>query len=166
MLIIIGYVSTLPKFTVQPVAWHTHRDQLRAIRRTVFVEEQNVPEELEWDDIDPRCYHVLALAGDGTPVGTGRLLPDGHIGRMAVLKEWRGRGVGSAILKMLLDLAHKEGFETVRLHAQTHAVGFYARHGFAVIGEEFMEAGIPHRAMMLKLEPLPRGFPVQNGQSF
>lgn len=153
--IIIASVSTRPEFTVRPVGWDTHHEELYAIRRTVFIEEQNVPEELEWDEIDERCYHVLAFAADGTPIGTGRLLLDGHIGRMAVLKAWRGKGVGSAILKMLLVLAQKEGFESVRLHAQTHAVDFYAKHGFKAAGKKFMEAGIPHRKMTIKLNPRP-----------
>lgn len=142
-----------PAMTVRLVDWHAHRAELRAIRAAVFIEEQGVPEELEWDEIDGRCRHVLAFSPDGKPVGTGRLLPDGHIGRMAVLKAWRGRGVGGAILEALLSLARKERFDTVRLHAQTHAVGFYAKHGFAVVGEEFMEAGIPHRMMTLRLKP-------------
>lgn len=160
MIIIIASVSTPPEFTVKAVNWHAYRDQLHAIRRIVFVVEQNVPEELEWDDVDERCHHVLAFAGTGAPIGTGRLLPDGHIGRMAVLREWRGKGVGSAILKTLLALAQEKGFETVRLHAQSHALEFYGKHGFTITGGEFMEAGIPHRAMTLKLEPLPRPFPV------
>jgi len=138
-------------FIVRPVNWHASYDALHAVRRAVFIEEQRVPEELEWDDIDERCYHVLAMSAGGVPIGTGRLLPDGHIGRMAVLREWRGKGVGSAILKALLDLAQKDGFRMVRLNAQTHAVDFYARHGFTVIGEEFMEAGIPHREMQMSL---------------
>ena len=146
-------------FLVRPVNWKADRNKLHAVRRTVFIEEQNVPEELEWDEIDERCYHVLAFADDGAPIGTGRLLLDGHIGRMAVLKAWRGRGVGSAILKMLLLLAQKEGLESVDLHAQTHAVDFYAKHGFMATGGEFMEAGIPHRAMTIKLEPLPARLP-------
>ena len=144
-----------PLFVIRPVNWKAQRDQLHAIRRTVFIEEQNVPEELEWDDIDEHCYHVMAFAADGTPIGTGRFLLDGHIGRMAVLKAWRSKGVGSAILKRLLDLARKEGLKSVRLHAQTHAVGFYARHGFKAAGKTFMEAGIPHQAMTIKLEPPP-----------
>lgn len=139
--------------TVRLVDWHAQRTELRAIRSAVFIEEQGVPEELEWDEVDARCRHVLAFSPEDAPIGTGRLLPDGNIGRMAVLKAWRGRGVGSAILGVLLSLARKEGFDTVRLHAQTHAVGFYAKHGFAVTGDEFMEAGIPHRAMTLRLEP-------------
>jgi predicted GNAT family N-acyltransferase len=150
-----------PPFVIRPVNYTAHRDQLHAIRRSVFIEEQNVPEELEWDEIDERCYHVLAFAADGAPIGTGRLLLDGHVGRMAVLKEWRGKSVGSAILKMLLVLAQKEGFASVRLHAQTHAVRFYAKHGFKATGKEFMEAGIPHRAMTIRLEPLPSRLPPQ-----
>ena len=149
-----------PPFVVRAVNWQATRDKLHAVRRTVFIEEQHVPEELEWDEIDERCYHVLAFAADGTPIGTGRLVLDGHIGRMAVLKEWRGKGVGSAILKFLLVLAQKEGFESVQLHAQRQAVSFYAKHGFKAAGKEFMEAGIPHRAMTIKLEPLPRRVPL------
>ena len=146
---------TSPPFTIRAVDWQSHRDKLHAVRRAVFIEEQQVPEELEWDEADAHSHHALASAADGAPIGTGRLLPDGHIGRMAVLKEWRRRGVGSAILEFLLDMARKEGFEEVRLHAQTHALGFYARHGFTAHGGEFMEAGIPHRLMTLRMTPLP-----------
>jgi len=138
-------------FIVRPVNWKASYEALHAVRRAVFIEEQHVPEELEWDDIDERCCHVLATSAEGVPIGTGRLLPDGHIGRMAVLGEWRGKGVGSAILEALLDLARKEGLQIVRLNAQVHAVGFYARHGFTVIGGEFMDAGIPHREMQIRL---------------
>jgi len=140
-----------PGWIVREAAWDADRDALHAIRKSVFVDEQRVPEELEWDGIDVHCRHALACALDGSPIGTGRLLPDGHIGRMAVLTSWRRRGVGSAILTFLIQLARRNGFETVRLHAQTHALGFYARHGFAASGEEFMEAGIPHRMMSLRL---------------
>lgn len=151
-----------PSFVVRPVNWQAHRDKLNAVRRAVFVKEQGVPEALEWDGLDERSYHVLALSAEGRPIGTGRLLPDGRIGRMAVLKRWRGRGVGSAILKLLLDLARKEGHTTVRLHAQTHALGFYAKYGFQAVGEEFMEAGIPHRAMVIRLGELPGPLPGED----
>ena len=142
-------------FVVRPVNWEASYDALHAVRHAVFVEEQKVREELEWDDIDERCDHVLAMSADGAPIGTGRLLPDGRIGRMAVIRDWRGRGVGSAILNALLDLARRDGFGVIRLNAQVQAVEFYARHGFTVIGGEFMEAGIPHREMQLELEPQP-----------
>jgi predicted GNAT family N-acyltransferase len=139
-------------WAVREVGWHTHQAELHAIRRAVFVDEQRVPEELEWDDADADCRHVLAYSPKGTAIGTGRLLSDGHIGRMAVLKAWRGKGVGSAILVFLIGLAREKGFRVLRLHAQTHALGFYEKYGFVATGDEFMEAGIPHRAMALHLE--------------
>jgi predicted GNAT family N-acyltransferase len=142
-----------PAFVVRPVNWEAAREKLREVRRSVFVQEQKVPEELEWDDADERAYHVLATTSDGKPIGTGRLRLDCHIGRMAVLRGWRGRGVGGTILRLLVDLAEKEGCEVVRLHAQTHALKFYERYGFSAIGDEFEEAGIPHRVMELTLAP-------------
>ena len=144
-----------PAFDVRPVNWLASRDKLRAVRRAVFVEEQQVPEELEWDDADERAYHVLATAADGASIGTGRLKLDGHIGRMAVLRTWRGQGVGGKILATLLSLAQKEGCGTARLHAQTHAIGFYEKFGFVAAGAEFDEAGIPHRLMELTLPQQP-----------
>lgn len=96
---------------------------------------------------------MLAVAGDGTPIACGRLLPDGHIGRMAVLSGWRGQGVGAAVLSMLIEMARDRGDAMVRLHAQTHAVPFYARFGFAPEGDEYLEAGIPHRTMARRLAP-------------
>jgi predicted GNAT family N-acyltransferase len=91
---------------------------------------------------------VLASDGDGSPIGTGRLLPDGHIGRMAVLADWRGKGVGRALLERLLEEAAGLGMRRLALHAQTQAAGFYRRFGFVEEGPEFMEAGIPHRTMV------------------
>jgi predicted GNAT family N-acyltransferase len=146
----------IQSFVARPVNWFASRAKLEAIRRTVFIEEQEVPEAEEWDGLDESAYHVLAVAGDDVPVGTGRLLLTGRIGRMAVLKPWRRRGVGGAILQLLLDLARKEGLETVELHAQTHALRFYAAHGFTAYGKTFEEAGILHRAMRIRLEPQQR----------
>jgi len=117
------------------------------VRDAVFVVEQGVPPEIERDGWDQRSDHVLALDREGRAVGTGRLLPDGHIGRMAVLPQWRGQGIGGRILASLIARAHARGMKRVVLNAQTHAVPFYARHGFAAFGDEFMEAGIPHVAM-------------------
>ena len=134
-------------FTIRPVYWQASQAMLRAIRTTVFIEEQGVPQELEWDGLDEHAYHVIAFAADGTPIGTGRLLQDGHIGRVAVLKEWRRKGVGRALLEMLLVVANKMGYEEVKLHAQTRVLEFYLRGGFVAQGKEFMEAGIPHTAM-------------------
>lgn len=135
------------QFTVKPVYWTATQMVLRAIRTTVFVEEQGVPPDLEWDGLDEHAYHVIAYAPDGTPIGTGRLLQDGHIGRLAVLMEWRGKGVGRSILDMLLVIANKMGYDVVKLHAQTRVLEFYIGRGFSKEGKEFMEAGIPHIAM-------------------
>ena len=136
-----------PRFTVKPANWAADAATLRAIRFRVFVEEQGVPPELECDEEDERCSHALVYAPDDTAVGTGRLLSDGRIGRLAVYKEWRGQGAGSALIKYFLSLARRRGFTSVKLHAQTRATVFYARHGFEAHGEEFMDAGIPHVEM-------------------
>lgn len=136
-------------FIVKTVTWTAARELLSAVRRVVFLEEQKVPPELEWDGADDGACHVLAVAEDGTPVGTARLKLDCRIGRMAVVKSWRRRGVGSQMLSVLIGIARKEGCTTVRLHAQTQAVDFYRRHGFTAVGAEFEEAGITHRAMEL-----------------
>ncbi len=146
-------MTTPPPFIVRPAGWRLSQRALHDLRRTVFIEEQNVPEALEWDEHDEKSRHVLAITAYGEPIGTGRLLPDGHIGRIAVVREWRGKGVGRAILRVLVDLACQDGLNTVRLNAQTHALDFYIRHGFSFSdnGDEFMEAGIPHREMRMKL---------------
>lgn len=124
---------------------------LRAVREPVFVQEQNVPAELEQDAIDSACAHVLALDDAGQPIGTGRLTPQRTIGRMAVLKDWRGRGVGDALLRELLVWAAELGWPDVSLHAQVSALGFYEKHGFTAYGPEYDEAGIRHRSMRLEL---------------
>ena len=131
------------QFTVRRVSWYEAGDVLGAIRTTVFVDEQRIPEELEWDDVDERCTHALAQTAAGEAIGTGRLLPDGHIGRMAVVKPG---AAGDAILK-----CQAMGHASVALNAQTRALEFYARFGFEVESDVFMEAGIPHRSMRLAL---------------
>lgn len=140
----------MAEFSVRRADWSRDLDDLRAVRTRVFIEEQKVPIELEWDEHDADCVHVLALA-QGKPVGTGRLTPDGHIGRMAVLPEWRGHGVGARMLEALMKTARERGDRVCRLHAQTSAIGFYTRYGFRTEGGEYMEAGIPHRTMALAL---------------
>jgi predicted GNAT family N-acyltransferase len=132
--------------SVRTAEWSVDRSALRAVREQVFVREQAVPIELEWDEFDPLCQHVVAEAA-GRTIGTGRLLPDGHIGRMAVLEAWRGQGVGSALLEALMEIARNRGIRRVRLNAQSRALAFYQRHGFVAEGEEFIEAGIAHRSM-------------------
>ena len=133
------------------MSWDKARADARPIRLTVFVEEQRVPVEIEWDDQDETSLHALAYTEDGKAIATGRLLPDGHIGRMAVLKEWRGKGVGGAILERLVTVARERGDKKIELFAQTHAIPFYHRYGFVENGEIFEEAGIPHQAMRRRL---------------
>jgi predicted GNAT family N-acyltransferase len=127
--------------------WAAMRSRAEPVRFAVFVEEQKVPAEIELDEFDPVCLHALACDADGRVLGTGRLLPDGHIGRMAVLREARGAGVGSALLRALMQAARLRGDRAVQLSAQTHAIAFYERFGFAAEGEEYDDAGIPHRMM-------------------
>jgi predicted GNAT family N-acyltransferase len=140
-----------PDFRVRLVDWREASDTLARIRTTVFVGEQNVPPELEMDGRDGECTHALAESSAGEPIGTGRLMPDGRIGRMAVLASWRGRRVGAAILEALMAEARRRGFRETYLHAQSHASAFYARHGYVAEGDEYLEAGIPHIGMRAKL---------------
>jgi hypothetical protein len=140
-----------PSFSVIVTDWNRARDAARPIRQRVFVEEQGVPVELEWDEHDEHSRHALALAANGEALATGRLLPDGHIGRMAVLARWRGLGIGVQIVRALIREAQRLGRPELVLHSQRHAVGFYERFGFTAQGEEFMEAGIPHVMMRARL---------------
>jgi len=144
--------STGTAFRVRAASWPEDFAALRTVRETVFVVEQGVPVELEWDGLDPACRHLLAEDAQGRPIGCARLLPDGHIGRMAVVAPWRGRGVGRALLRAMLAQAAAAGFAIVRLNAQVHALGFYAREGFQAWGDVFDDAGIAHRAMQLALQ--------------
>ena len=139
-----------PTIFVRRADWHVDREILRTLRGEVFIGEQSVPANMEWDEFDAQSRHVVAIA-DGVPIGTGRLLPDGHIGRMAVLRRWRGQGAGSALLTGLMDIARDLGVQRVKLNAQVQALPFYLGHGFQVEGEEFQDAGIPHRRMWLDL---------------
>jgi len=138
-------------FKVRRADWALDEQALRAPRTRVFVAEQAVPESEEWDGLDAECVHAVAEHAVEGVIGTGRLHPSGKIGRMAVLAEWRGQGVGAAILRWLLDEAASRGIESVYLHGQVPVLGFYARFGFVAEGPEFDEAGIPHRLMRLRL---------------
>ena len=138
--------------TLRPASWTGDRAALEFVRRQVFVHEQGVPEQEEWDAADATCHHVLAHAGKRDAVGTGRLEPTGKIGRVAVLPPYRGTGVGTEIVSHLVNLATELGLTQVYLHSQTTAVGFYERLGFRAEGPEFDEVGIPHRRMHLGIE--------------
>lgn len=128
-------------------SWAIQKELARSVRSEVFIIEQNIPKELEWDDMDAHCLHAVATNASGVAVGTGRLLPDGHIGRMAVRSIARGLGVGGQLLQSLMQAAQHRGDKRVVLSAQIRAKGFYARYGFTVVGQEYMEAGIPHITM-------------------
>lgn len=138
-------------FSLHETDWARDAARLGVVRRAVFIEEQGVPEALEWDEHDAVSLHILALTGEGTPIGCARLLPDGHIGRMAVLPAWRGCGVGKALLAAAQGAAQARGFALIELSAQTRAAGFYAAAGFVATGAEYEEAGIPHVAMQKRL---------------
>lgn len=131
-----------------------------AVRKEVFVAEQGVPEDIEYDGRDGDAVQVLAVAADGAPLGTGRLLHGpgaadktggdpsvGALGRLAVVEAARGTGIGVALVRAIEDAARAAGLSVVDLHAQAHATGFYERLGYAAYGEEFLDAGIPHRSM-------------------
>lgn len=141
-------------FTIEHATWNRDFADLQKVREEVFVIEQRVAREEEWDELDALSQHVLARDGDGTPIGTGRLTPQRRIGRMAVRKSWRGKQVGAGILRTLIERARELGYTEIELHAQINAVGFYEIFGFASYGEEFVEANIRHRHMRLALLPL------------
>lgn len=132
------------------MSWERARQLASPIRFQVFVREQRVPAEIELDDMDAPSLHAIAFENEKA-IGTGRLLPDGHIGRMAILQEWRRRGIGAAILKALIDAAERRGDREIALSAQLHAVEFYRTHGFEPVGDVYEEAGIPHQAMVRAL---------------
>ena len=127
--------------------WQKDNADLRRIRETVFIAEQAVPPELEWDAEDAEALHFLAYEGD-YPIGTARLLPDGHIGRVSVLKDWRGLKVGDALLRAVITEAEKRGLQQQMLSAQVQATPFYERLGFAIVSGEYLDAGIPHVDMV------------------
>lgn len=137
--------------TITPATWQRDRDALQRVRRAVFIVEQGIQEQDEWDSADVHCVHALALAAKRDAVGTGRLEPTGKIGRLAVLAEFRGRGLGGELLEWLVAEARRQGMETVHLHAQVRALQFYLQHRFEPQGAEFDEVGIPHQRMTRQL---------------
>jgi predicted GNAT family N-acyltransferase len=139
-------------FTVRQADYRLDFPHLRAVRGPVFVIEQQVPLALELDALDADCQHVLAFDGQNRPIGTGRLTPQHTIGRMAVLPDWRGRGVGDALLLALIALAKAKHWPEVSLHAQLSAMEFYRKHGFNAFGPVYEEAGILHQSMSLPLK--------------
>lgn len=138
-------------YTVRVTSWNNDSASLKFVREVVFILEQGISMELEWDGFDTESIHVLAADVMLCPIGTARLLPDGTIGRMAVLQEWRRQGVGSALMQQLLDEARDRQIHEVTLNAQVYVTGFYRKFGFQAVGEEFVEAGIRHVKMANRL---------------
>ena len=132
---------------VRVADWQKDNADLRRIREAVFIAEQSVAPELEWDTEDAEAVHFLAFERDYA-IGTARLLPDGHIGRVSVLKDWRGLKVGDRLLQAAIAEAERRGLKRQMLSAQVHATAFYERHGFKIVSSEFLEAGIPHVDML------------------
>ncbi len=150
------------------VEWSSYKEKLRAIRARVFIEEQGVPMDIEWDGLDEGAAHFIALNEMGIPLGTARLLPSGQIGRMAVVADHRSTGIGRKLLEAAIDCAIARGTTRVYLHAQQHAEGFYRKTGFVPTGVQMIEAGIPHLEMEMVL-PIPfessardQGLPLVN----
>lgn len=131
--------------------WNDMKTVMMAIRQAVFIDEQKVPDELEWDGKDEEAMHFVAMNIDGEPIGTARLTQDGQISRLSVLQPFRGQGVGSEILRLVEQAARVADLEEIYLHAQTHAISFYENAGFVTNGGVFMDAGIPHRMMVKDL---------------
>ncbi len=136
---------------IELMDWDKAQTIAGPIRFAIFVGEQNVPPGIELDDKDASCRHAVAFDDSGKAIGTGRLLPDGHIGRMAVVMEWRRRGIGALILNALVDEARRQGHKEVVLSAQLQAAEFYREQGFEAEGKVYQEAGILHQAMRKKL---------------
>jgi len=136
------------KLEIHVVDWHDRRGALQGIRKSVFIDEQHIPEDLEWDGHDVTSVHFLATI-DSMPVATARLTPQGQIGRMAVLKAYRGKGIGSQLLTRVIEHARSIGHKQLFLHAQVSVIRFYEQHGFIAEGDVFMDAGIEHQSMKM-----------------
>ena len=128
-----------------------NKESIRLVREQVFIQEQHIDPEIEFDGLDTQAVHVLVVDGE-QPLGTGRILANGHIGRIAIMQAARGQGLGVKVVRALVEYAKQQGYPKVDLGAQTHAVDFYGKLGFTLYGDEFMEANIPHQAMVMLLE--------------
>lgn len=148
-----------PSLQVRRARWPDDEPILQELRSIVFIAGQGVPVDIEWDGKDSAALHAIAEV-DGAPVGCGRILDEGRIGRLAVLEAYRGQGIGAAVLAELLAIAADRGLPSVYLHAQTDAVAFYERAGFVAHGDPFMEANIQHLEMSLTIDYRDRDEPV------
>ncbi len=152
---VVRFDNQMAEYSVRIVDWHDGEPLLRAVREAVFMREQGVSAEMEWDGLDEDCRHALALSAQGEAIGCGRIIsPENesgaHVGRMAVLPEWRGKKVGTALLEALLNEARSRSYAEVELSAQVQALPFYRRFGFVEEGEVFMDADMRHCMMRLR----------------
>lgn len=139
------------EFYIKEVTWSTHETVLRLIREQVFIIEQHVPEVLEWDESDVIAVHLLALDRQHKPIGCTRLLANGSVGRMAVMKAWRGAGVGKALLEKAIVHCKRRNLKIIKLSAQAHAISFYEKAGFSVVSDAYLDANIWHVDMQLNI---------------
>ncbi|MCQ8128238.1 GNAT family N-acetyltransferase [Methylomonas rivi] len=146
----------ITNFYLEPANYEVDFDALHYVRHEVFVLEHRIPPEVEFDELDRQCHHVIARDEQSRPIATGRLSPDGKIGRMAVLRDWRNQRVGQSMLRFLLEKARQLGLETVSADAQLAALDFYRKAGFVEEGAVFVAAGIPHQTLRLLLQPLDK----------
>ena len=137
------------QYRVRPADWTQDQGAIANLRREVFIAEQHVPEHLEWEPEDGQHRWFVAESRLGL-IGIARLTGAGRVGRMAVRRPFRGKGVGTALLRAVLEAAREAGMARVHLSAQTHAEGFYVRQGFIAQGDVYQDAGIPHRTMYLQ----------------
>jgi len=132
------------EFYIKEVLWATHETALRLVREQVFIQEQHVPIALEWDALDATAQHLLAFNQQDEAIGCARILAHGSIGRMAVLREYRGIGVGKALLEAAMALCKKQQVKVATLSAQTHAIPFYQAAGFTICSDVYLDANIEH----------------------
>ena len=155
--ILLGYEAAESMVILKTGDWHALGPDASKVRTEVFVQEQRIPKEMEWDEADHTALHAVVYNRLGQPLATGRLLQhspgQGRIGRMAVCRVVRGTDLGRGVLQALMQVARQRGDREVMLHAQRSAEGFYARLGFNPRGEPFEEAGIPHLEMFTELTP-------------
>lgn len=136
--------TKLNQVNITQVTWRQAESHLREVRTKVFIDEQHVPIDLEWDDLDETAQHLLAVDEANNPIACARLLHNGSVGRMAVLRAWRGCGLGSELLNMAIRTHAQQGVQAITLSAQIHAVAFYEKAGFMVISQPYLDANILH----------------------
>lgn len=140
----------MSEFTVVVGDWHSLQQHAKHIRELVFILEQDIAPEDEWDDQDPISTHFVVYDAD-QPIATARLLSNDHVGRVAVLKEYRSKGIGKLVMQEIIALAKQQQRKELILSSQVHATQFYSGLGFAVQGESYLDCGIPHVDMVMTL---------------